>query len=400
MKVTGRWQKALLAIVLAAACAFPAYGTSSDINQAKDRATSLEEEKKKVESTLKDLEGLKADMEAYVRELDLSLERASQEVSDLEWQIYDKEMDIERAGQELLGAKLVEEQQYEAMKLRIQYMYEMGETNFIELLLQSKDMTQLLNRAEYISSIAEYDKKKLEEYRSVKKDVASREAALEADRLRLVGLRDAAKIKQASVEELLNAKTEELKRFDDQISTAEGKISQYDRDIKAQEDRIKKIEAEIRRKEEAAKKEAEAAKKKYNTTSIGNINFIWPCPSSSRITSEFGSRESPTEGASSSHKGMDIGAASGSSIKAAAAGEVVISTYSYSAGNYIMLNHGGGVYTVYMHCSQLLVSEGETVTQGQEIAKVGSTGYSTGPHLHFGIRVNGDYVNPAGFVSP
>ncbi len=400
MKVTGRWRKALLAAWLAAACAFPSYGTSSDINKAKDRATSLEEEKKKVESTLKDLEGLKVDMEAYVRELDASLERASQEVSDLEWQIYDKEMDIERAGQELLGVKLMEEQQYQAMKLRIQYMYETGETNFIELLLQSKDITQLLNRAEYISSIAEYDKKKLEEYRSVKNDVASREAALEEERIRLVALRDVAKIKQASVEELLNAKTEELKRFEDQISNAEGKLSQYDRDIKAQEDRIKKIEAEIKRKEEAAKKEAEAAKKKYNTTSIGNINFIWPCPSSSRITSEFGSRESPTEGASTSHKGMDIGAASGSSIKAAAAGEVVISTYSYSAGNYIMLNHGGGVYTVYMHCSQLLVSEGETVAQGQEIAKVGSTGYSTGPHLHFGIRVNGDYVNPAGFVSP
>ena len=396
MKVTGRWRKALLAAWLAAACAFPSYGTSSDINKAKDRATSLEEEKKKVESTLKDLEGLKVDMEAYVRELDASLERASQEVSDLEWQIYDKEMDIERAGQELLGVKLMEEQQYQAMKLRIQYMYETGETNFIELLLQSKDITQLLNRAEYISSIAEYDKKKLEEYRSVKNDVASREAALEEERIRLVALRDVAKIKQASVEELLNAKTEELKRFEDQISNAEGKLSQYDRDIKAQEDRIKKIEAEIKRKEEAAKKEAEAAKKKYNTTSIGNINFIWPCPSSSRITSEFGSRESPTEGASTSHKGMDIGAASGSSIKAAAAGEVVISTYSYSAGNYIMLNHGGGVYTVYMHCSQLLVSEGETVAQGQEIAKVGSTG----PHLHFGIRVNGDYVNPAGFVSP
>ena len=400
MKVTGRWRKALLAAWLAAACAFPSYGTSSDINKAKDRATSLEEEKKKVESTLKDLEGLKVDMEAYVRELDASLERASQEVSDLEWQIYDKEMDIERAGQELLGVKLMEEQQYQAMKLRIQYMYETGETNFIELLLQSKDITQLLNRAEYISSIAEYDKKKLEEYRSVKNDVASREAALEEERIRLVALRDVAKIKQASVEELLNAKTEELKRFEDQISNAEGKLSQYDRDIKAQEDRIKKIEAEIKRKEEAAKKEAEAAKKKYNTTSIGNINFIWPCPSSSRITSEFGSRESPTEGASTSHKGMDIGAASGSSIKAAAAGEVVISTYSYSACNYIMLNHGGGVYTVYMHCSQLLVSEGETVAQGQEIAKVGSTGYSTGPHLHFGIRVNGDYVNPAGFVSP
>nr|WP_034859679.1 M23 family metallopeptidase [Hungatella hathewayi] len=390
----------MLAIALAAACAFPAYGTSSDINKAKDKASSLEEEKKKVETTLKNLEGLKADMEAYVRELDASLESVSQEVTNLEWQIHDKEMDIERAGQELLGAKLVEQQQYQAMKLRIQYMYEMGETNFIDMLLQSKDMGQFLNRAEYIARITEYDKKKLDEYRAVKKDIAGREAVLEEEHAELMELKDATEIKRASVEELLKAKRSELEAFDVQISSAEGKISKYEQDIKDQEDRIKKIEAEIKRKEEAAKKEAEAIGKKYNTTSIGNIKFIWPCPSSSRITSEFGARESPTEGASTGHKGMDIGAASGSSIRAAAAGEVTISTYSYSAGNYIMINHGGGVSTVYMHCSQLLVSEGETVTQGQEIAKVGSTGVSTGPHLHFGIRVNGDYVNPAGFVSP
>ena len=97
---------------------------------------------------------------------------------------------------------------------------------------------------------------------------------------------------------------------------------------------------------------------------------------------------------------IDIGASSGSAIVAAAAGTVVVSTYSYSAGNYIMLNHGGGVYTVYMHCSQLLVSEGQQVSQGQTIAKVGSTGYSTGPHLHFGIRHGGRYVNPQTYVSP
>ena len=163
---------------------------------------------------------------------------------------------------------------------------------------------------------------------------------------------------------------------------------------------MQEIEAELRRREEEARKQAQAQGQTYETADLGNISFIWPCPSSSRITSSFGDRESPTEGASSNHKGVDIGASTGSDILAAAGGQVVISTYSYSAGNYIMIDHGGGVSTVYMHCSELLAQAGDEVSQGQVIARVGSTGYSTGPHLHFGIRSGGSYVNPLSYVSP
>ena len=154
---------------------------------------------------------------------------------------------------------------------------------------------------------------------------------------------------------------------------------------------------------EEEKKKAAAANKAaqtYKTVSLGDISFTWPCPASGRITSGFGSRKSPTKGASSNHQGIDISAPTGTSIVAAAAGEVVIATYSSSAGNYVMISHGGGVYTVYMHASSLLVSQGQSVKKGQTIAKVGSTGYSTGSHLHFGVRVNGSYVNPTKYVSP
>jgi murein DD-endopeptidase MepM/ murein hydrolase activator NlpD len=122
-------------------------------------------------------------------------------------------------------------------------------------------------------------------------------------------------------------------------------------------------------------------------------------PSSSRITSSFGNRSQPTAGASTYHKGIDIGAPTGSTIVASKSGSVVIASYSVSAGNYIMLSHGSGIYTVYMHCSQLLVSVGDEVKQGQTIGKVGSTGYSTGSHLHFGISIDGNYVNPQNYVS-
>lgn len=394
-------KRTVLAILLASLAAAPAYGASKkDVDSAKGKISSIEEEKKKTEQAIKELETLKADTETYVRKLDSQLETLNAEVNRLEGNIRDKEKTIEETAVKLDEAGKVEKKQYEAMKKRIKYMYEKGDSSYLDLLLQSKSMSELLNRAEYISKISEYDRNMLDQYAAVKDGIADDKAQLEKEKAELVVLQEQTTSKKNSVETLVNEKSAELKKVNSQIGTKTAQVEAYEKDIKAQEDKIKQIEAEIKRQEEEARKKAEAAGQKYNTVSIGNIKFIWPCPSSSRITSGFGGRESPTEGASSNHQGIDIGAPTGSNIVAAADGTVTISTYSYSAGNYIMLNHGGGVSTVYMHCSQLLVSAGDTVKQGQVIAKVGSTGYSTGPHLHFGVRLNGSYVNPAKYVSP
>ena len=403
--------------VLAAAAAltlgtvFSSYATSKAIEDAKKKVSSMEEEKKKVESTLKELEGKKSDIAAYVKELDRNLSALAGELTKLEGDISQKEEQIEEAKVELETAKITENRQYEDMKLRIQYMYENGQTGLLESMMQSESIAELLNRAEYASQSTSYDRKMLEEYRNTRQEVALKEEALKTEHQELLTLQDSTKAKQSSVKTLMASKEAELASYETKIASAQGEIDQYNADIKAQEEHMARVEAEIRRKEEEARKaeearRAEEAKKNQSsaggdsTVKKGNTNFIWPCPASGRISSAFGDRSSPTEGASTNHKGIDIPAPSGSSIVAAADGKVVISTYSYSAGNYIMIDHGGGLTTVYMHCSQLLVKEGETVKQGQTIAKVGSTGYSTGPHLHFGVRSGGSYVNPSGYVSP
>lgn len=403
--------------VLAAAAAltlgtvFSSYATSKAIEDAKKKVSSMEEEKKKVESTLKELEGKKSDIAAYVKELDRNLSALAGELTKLEGDISQKEEQIEEAKVELETAKITENRQYEDMKLRIQYMYENGQTGLLESMMQSESIAELLKRAEYASQITSYDRKMLEEYRKTRQEVALKEEALKTEHQELLTLQDSTKAKQSSVKTLMASKEAELASYETKIASAQGEIDQYNADIKAQEEHMARVEAEIRRKEEEARKaeearRAEEAKKNQSsaggdsTVKKGNTNFIWPCPASGRISSAFGDRSSPTEGASTNHKGIDIPAPSGSSIVAAADGKVVISTYSYSAGNYIMIDHGGGLTTVYMHCSQLLVKEGETVKQGQTIAKVGSTGYSTGPHLHFGVRSGGSYVNPSGYVSP
>ena len=392
--------------VLAAAAAltlgtvFSSYATSKAIEDAKKKVSSMEEEKKKVESTLKELEGKKSDTAAYVKELDRNLSALAGELTKLEGDISQKEEQIEEAKVELETAKITENRQYEDMKLRIQYMYENGQTGLLESMMQSESIAELLNRAEYASQIATYDRKMLKEYQATREKINQKEQDLETEHSNLLALQESTEAKQASVKELMSSKQKELTSYNSQIGAAQSSIDQYNADIKAQENQMKAIEAEMKRKEEEARKKAEAQKKTYNVTNLGNISFKWPCPSSGRITSGFGGRKSPTKGASSNHQGIDISASTGASIVAAADGTVVIATYSYSAGNYIMIDHGGGVSTVYMHCSQLLASQGQKVKKGQTIARVGSTGYSTGSHLHFGVRSGGSYVNPSKYVSP
>ena len=400
MRQKKRIWTAAAAGLLCVGLAFPVLADKTELNEAQDRKTELEEELEKTEDTLKNLETLKGNTAAYVRELDESLSAVSDELETLNGSIAEKEGQIETTKGELEQAKETEKKQYESMKLRIKYMYERGDTSYVELFMESESLSELLNKAEYISKISEYDRQMLDQYAATKDEIAADEARLETEHAELLDLKEQTEIKQASVEQLLSAKQAEVRSYESQIAEAENQLSEYEKDLEAQEAAIRQIEEEIKRQEEEARRKAEAAGQSYVTKDIGDIHFIWPCPASSRITSGFGGRSSPTEGASSNHQGIDIGAPTGSDILAAAEGDVVVSTYSSSAGNYVMINHGGGVYTVYMHASKLLVSVGEHVSQGQVIAKVGSTGYSTGPHLHFGVRLNGTYVDPRSYVSP
>lgn len=414
MKKRGLKARIAMAFMMAALVSAPvmtqAAATKKDVSSAKDKKSALEQEKKKTEEAIKSLQSKKSSTENYVKELDSKMNELQSQVTKLEDNISTKQKSIDDTSVKLDEAQQTEEKQYSSMKKRIKYMYEKGDSSYLNLLMESKSLSELLNRAEYVSKISAYDRKMLDQYVATKESIAESKKKLETEKAELQELKSQTEAKQDSVQILLSEKNKELQSVNSQISEKSAQAKAYEDDISAQEAKIAQLEAEIKKKEaeEAAKAAAEAAAKKNNnsisksstTSSSGGSSLRWPCPSSSRITSGFGSRTSPTEGASSNHKGIDISAPTGSSIVAAAGGTVSIATYSYSAGNYVMINHGNGLSTVYMHCSQLLVSAGDTVKAGQTIAKVGSTGYSTGSHLHFGVRKNGSYVNPSNYVSP
>ena len=189
--------------------------------------------------------------------------------------------------------------------------------------------------------------------------------------------------------------------------------------LASQEEELEQLMASQRAaiEREEKKKEEEANNKKNNsdhsqtkptatktpedssTNTQATGGYCWPVPSGGRISSYFGYRTAPTEGASTFHKGIDIAIPVGNSIVATKAGTVITATYSASAGNYVAISHGDGMYSYYMHCSSLSVSEGQSVSAGQQVALSGNTGISTGPHLHFAIFTGGAYVNPLNYVS-
>ena len=408
-----------LGVVLGLSCVFSSYATSADLKDAKKKVSSLQEEKKKVQDTLKQLEGLKSDAAAYVKELDKKLTSLDSELSQLEKDISAKEDQIENTKAELEEAKAVEKEQYASMKLRIQYMYENGNVSFADSIMTSKNASQLLNRAEYASQIATYDRKMLKEYQNMQVTIADTQKTLETDYASLQSLQAKVQEEKQAVAALESAKKGELNDVADDLTDAQTVAKAYEAEIQAQNEVIAQIQAAQKRaaEQQAAQQQAQAAEENQgatdaagenqntaqNTTPSGNGqstgSMMWPCPSSKRVTSDYGPRTSPTNGASSNHKGIDIGAAYGADIVAADGGTVLVATYSSSGGNYVIIDHGGGLCTVYMHASSLTVSAGQTVSKGQVIAKVGSTGISTGNHLHFGVTLNGVYVSPWGYVS-
>ena len=389
----------VLILVLAAGISIQASSASTEkvtedaastksLQEAQDEKAQLEKALKEAQSTIEDLRDSKGDIESKVTELNQQLIDISARITDLENQLTAKSEDIQETKDELAGAKEREAQQYADMKVRIQFMYENGQTSYLEALLSSRNISEFLNSADYIAQIQSYDRQKLTEYQDTVELIVNLEAQLEQEYTDLEALKSTVESNKATVAAMMRQKESELADISGDIEDAQSDADYYAAEIQAQEELIAAI-----KRAEAEKAAAGVEEHPYTGGA-----FRWPCPSSTRVTSDYGTRVSPMSGASSNHKGIDIGASAGADIIAAADGTVTAASYSSAAGNYVMIDHGGGLYTVYMHASSLLVSPGQTVSAGDVIAKVGSTGISTGSHLHFGVSLNGSYVSPWSYL--
>ena len=371
-------------------CAMVGITYADDIEDAKDKKEELENELDDTKAFLEELEGLKADEQAYVKALDAELEVIATEIYDLSLAQEAKLAEIKTTEEEIVVAEAEIARQYEDMKLRIQYMYENGEVSDLQMIFDSKNMADMLNRAEYINQITEYDREMLMKLKGAKEELVAKQTQLETEKAELDGLMAEAQTKQEQTELLVADKQASISAYEGQIDAAETDAAALQKHIEEQEQLIAELE-EIERQRQLA-----ATQIMYD-----GGKMLWPLPGYTKLSDDYGMRNDPFGGTGQSmHNGIDIPAPSGTPIIAAYDGQIAWSYYNWSAGNWIGIDHGDGVYTVYMHMSKMIASEGQYVKAGDVIGLVGTTGSSTGNHLHFAVRLDGKYVNPHDYVTP
>ncbi len=377
--------------------------SAASVSELQSQLSDIESQKKELQSVLDNLQG---EIENTTEKITVLTDQIKVTKSDIEKteeiiesydnQIADKEVEIEEAQVKL-------DEQTKLFETRMRVMYENGnQIGYLDVILGSKSFSDMLSRLEIVSEIMQSDKKIVNDFKQAKAD-------LETAKQALVDSQNEQKAYKESLEE----KNETLETQRDELETTKSKL-EGDADkadaekaaLEAEKQAIRDEIAEISRKsaEEAAKKQQQSNSSSNNSSGGGSsvpsgsgTISVWPAPSYTRISSGFGYRDSPTSGASSNHKGVDLAGPSNSPIVAAGSGTVVKSYYSSSYGNYVAIDHGGGIVTGYAHMNSRSVSVGQTVSAGQQIGKLGSTGISTGPHLHFEVFVNGSAVNPMNY---
>lgn len=315
----------------------------------------------------------------HIKDMEMEILDMKYHVEGIEVALKEKRVEVENIKLDLQDVQQNKVILFQQARERIKVLYEYGDTSYLEMLFDSKDMVDLYNRLEYVNKLVAFDLDLFKRLENFEKDVMAQKAELEIQETELVNLAIEA--------------TKEEKALEDKVLAKSMEINDLIEDQALYEDMIKAFEEDEKRIDEEIDEMIRLSKLVY----IGG-KMRWPVPGWYNLSSPFGNRFHPVHKKWKFHNGIDIPAYSGTPIVAAAKGNVLISRYSSSFGNYILIDHGSGYATIYGHCSKLLVKVGDSVDGGEIIGKVGTTGWSTGNHLHFGVKLNGEWVNPMDYV--
>ena len=386
------WLRRVLSLVLAAVLLVPTVGqmavvdasavTQAEINALKSNANKLAGQKKDLQNQLKDVRAKKADAQSQKDLLERQMNVIQAEIDNIAQQINQYQGLINQKATELADTEAKEKAQYELFCQRIRVMEETGEVSYWSILFSSDSFSDLLDNFMMVEEIIQYDNSVMDQLLALQAKIEAEKSELEDAKAQ----QEAARQQQVAAKQELSSQQSEVDKLITEISATEADLQKQEAALRSA---AAAADAEIRRKEK------ELASQIANVPS--ESGFLWPLSGYNTLSSLFGSRIHPITGKANNHTGIDIPAPRGTAIKAAKSGVVTKSTYNNSYGNYVVVSHSDGTSTLYAHMSRRSVSEGQKVTQGAKLGEVGTTGSSTGNHLHFEVRVNGSRTDPINY---
>ena len=421
--------------------AFVGVADAASVSQLQKQSSAFKNQISSVQSQINSTKQQKASTQSEIQELDRQLASVQAEITQLNTKIQETTANLNKSQQELKEAIATREAHYNTLKKRIRVMYEYGNSGYLEALLSSDNFSDFITRLEYTNKLVEYDNKVLKDYTHSEEVIATNVKTIAKDKKQIEDMKAEQAKKQQILDNNIARKNQIVKQLDSNQSTYEAQIAdlqQQDANVQAL---IQKAEAEAKAREAAAAKAkadaaakakaAQAAKAKsssssstksstksrsssYNTgssnTSGGSSSatvyssngkhYQYPIPAYNgyKPNSGYGYRSSPIAGGTEFHTGVDLKATLNTDVIAAESGTVIYAGWRGGYGKCVIIDHGGGYSTLYAHNNVLKVSVGQSVQRGQVIAGAGTTGYSTGVHSHFEVRINGQHTNPTGYI--
>lgn len=356
----------------------PAVSYADEVTNKKNELSDINSDIAALEKALKSGQSTAAALKKQIKDIENKIYAAQKQINALNKEINATKEKIVETLAELDALQEEINAQNSNLNDRLRAMYKNGNIGILSVLFGSKSMSDFLTNMEMAKKIYNADEDLLEDMQTAYEVVVQKKEEL------------------AALKEKLVKQQEEATAYKEGLDESETKLAAQKKNVESNNSMLEAQIDELNK--EAEKLVAEILALQSSEAYTGGT-MSWPAKSSTRVTSPFGNRLHPVLKKYKLHTGIDIGAAMGTDILAANSGKVIKAAYNAGGyGYYVMIDHGGGIVTLYAHSSKLLVSAGDIVVRGQTIAKVGSTGMSTGPHLHFEVRINGQYVNPLDYV--
>lgn len=379
---------------------------ASQLDQKKKELNDIKDGIQGKKEAISQVESEQEKIKEQISQIDDNLRQNQQKLAETQKSLKNTQKEIEKIKKELEQAIEKINEQDDLMSSRLRALYMNGPSSYLEIIFESENLNDFIERIETLEKIVEYDIDVLEQMQQYKEVVDNKKVELEKKEDSILKDKQKIEIQREKIKKDKQEKDQLMRELDSQKKEHEKALDELENNSKQLEGTIKKLQQQLLEQQRRLEQQRQKEKQGQQNRQTGQTNrgkytggkFGWPVSGYYNITSPYRMRRHPITGVYKMHTGIDIGCPYGASIVAAEAGTVIIAEWFGAYGNTVVIDHGGGVSTLYAHNSSFSVSAGQTVGKGQKIASAGSTGYSTGPHCHFEVRVNGEHTNPLSYL--